>query len=194
MYYLALCMQLKRVGCGLHRGTSQPESPRATKPWGQGGTIGYPLRCKTLFSPFLYCVSSGSLFSNSLGKGFLEDQSTYISSVSIRAIFSKTFPHELATWVSEQHKGKELLPKIKTWDIKKVLPEWILRQLFMETYTSHCNWNIASSCVWANNTSLVRSVMSLCEVGLVGLHWAPHSSASPSAWPVKRPRNKRDKS
>lgn len=79
----------ERVGCGLHRGTSQPESPRARKLWEQGGMTGSPLRCKTLFPPFLCCVSSWSLFSNSIGKGFLEDQSTYIWSVSVRAIFSK---------------------------------------------------------------------------------------------------------
>lgn len=185
MSSLALCTQLERMGCGLHRGTSQPESPRARKLWGQGGMTGSLLRCKTLFPPFLYCVSSWSLFSNSLGNGFLEDQSTCIWSVSIRAIFSKTSPCVLATWVSRQGKGEELPPEIKTQDIKKIPLEWILRKLFVERYTSHCNWNTASSCVWASNMGLVTSLMSSCEVGLVGLssalhtvqhHWQPGQS------------------
>lgn len=66
--------------------------------------------------------------------------------------------------------------------MKQMLLEWIFVKSLVETHTSPCSWNIAStdntasSSAWASNTALGRSLMPLCEVGLASLSSAPHTA------------------
>lgn len=166
----------------------QRHIPRARKQWGHGGKTVSPLRRKSLFPPSLYGACCWPVLSNSLGKGLLEVQSTFIWSVSIRTIFSKTFPLVFATWASRRGNAKELARKIKSWDIKKVLPEQTVRKSLWK-----CPSLIATAILLRPCLGQQDGFGQKFDVLMWSGFNSPHNSASPGAWPVKRPRNKRDK-
>lgn len=138
--------------------------------------------------PSLYGACSWPVLSNSLGKGLLEVQSTFIWSVSIRTIFSKTFPLVFGTWASRRGNAKELARKIKSWDIKKVLPEHTVRKSLWK-----CPSLIATAILLRPCLGQQDGFGQKFDVLMWSGFNSPHNSASPGAWPVKRPRNKRDK-